>query len=78
MLQHQVANSKQAFLLPPDVIEASGLHRRCNVFHPAHLWFQFVASSLFLKELPTERTSFGDCFGSISAADRILHQSNKM
>lgn len=53
VLQHQRANSKQAFLLPPDVLEAAGLCQRRNILHPGHLWFQLVTvSNVFLKEPP--------------------------
>lgn len=55
MLQHHRANSKQAFLLPPDVLEAAGLCRRRSILHPARLWFQLVTvSNVFLKEPSTE------------------------
>lgn len=53
VLQHHRADSNQAFLLPPDVLEAAGSCWRCNILHPAHLWFQPVTvSSMFLKEHP--------------------------
>lgn len=55
MLQHQRANSKQAFLLPPDVLDAAGLCQSFNILHPAHLWFQLITvSNVFLKEPSTE------------------------
>lgn len=55
VLQHQRANSSQAFPLPPDVLEAAGLCQRCNILHPAHLWFQLVTvNNMFLKEQYTE------------------------
>lgn len=55
VLQHQRANSSQAFPLPPDVLEAAGLCQRRNILHSAHLWFQLVTvNNLFLKEPSTE------------------------
>jgi len=79
VLQHQRANSRRAFLLPPDVLEAAGLCWRCNILHPAHLWFHLVTVSKHVPEGAIHRgTGFGDCFGFISAAARILHQSDKM
>lgn len=53
VLQHHRPNSSQAFLLPPDVLEAAGSCWRCNILHPTHSWFQPVTvSSVFLKEHP--------------------------
>lgn len=73
MLQHQRANSNQAFLLPPDVLEAAGLCWRYNILHPAQLWFLLVTvSNMFLKELSTEGLVLVICFGFISAAARFL------
>ena len=55
VLQHQRANSNQASVLPPHVLEAAGLCWRRNILHPAHLWFQLVTvSNVFLKEPSTE------------------------
>lgn len=49
-LQCQRANSKQALLLPPDVLDAAGLRQSFAILHPAHLWFQLISGSVFLKE----------------------------
>lgn len=44
-----------AFLLPPDVLDAAGLCQSFNILHPAHLWFQLITvSNVFLKEPSTE------------------------
>lgn len=60
VLQCQRANSKQALLLPPDVLDAAALRQSFNILHPAHLWFQLITvGSVFLKEPSAEGCSGG-------------------
>lgn len=77
VLQCQRANSKQALLLPPDVLDAAGLWQSFNIPHPAHLWFQLITGAACSWRSHPLTTGFGDRFAFVPDAAKILHRSDK-